>query len=70
MHGITKVLGAEARGFIFGGAVAYKLGAGFVPARKPGKLPWQTTKAEYALEYGMDITRDAPRCHRCPKTWY
>lgn len=51
---ITKVLGAEARGFIFGGAVAYKLGAGFVPARKPGKLPWQTTKAEYALEYGTD----------------
>ncbi len=52
--GITKVLGAEARGFIFGGALAYKLGAGFVPARKPGKLPWQTTKAEYALEYGTD----------------
>jgi len=52
--GVTKVLGAEARGFIFGGALAYKLGAGFVPARKPGKLPWQTTKAEYALEYGMD----------------
>lgn len=51
---ITKVLGAEARGFIFGGALAYKLGAGFVPARKPGKLPWQTTKAEYALEYGTD----------------
>ncbi len=52
--GITKVLGAEARGFIFGGALAYKLGAGFVPARKPGKLPWQTTSAEYALEYGTD----------------
>ena len=52
--GITKVLGAEARGFIFGGALAYKLGAGFVPARKPGKLPWQTAKAEYALEYGID----------------
>lgn len=52
--GITKVLGAEARGFIFGGALAYRLGAGFVPARKPGKLPWQTTKAEYALEYGTD----------------
>ncbi len=51
---VTKVLGAEARGFIFGGALAYKLGAGFVPARKPGKLPWQTTKAEYALEYGTD----------------
>ena len=52
--GITKVLGAEARGFIFGGALAYKLGAGFVPARKPGKLPWQTAKAQYALEYGID----------------
>lgn len=52
--GVTKVLGAEARGFIFGGALAYRLGAGFVPARKPGKLPWETTKAEYALEYGTD----------------
>lgn len=52
--GVTKVLGAEARGFIFGGALAYRLGAGFIPARKPGKLPWQTTKAEYALEYGTD----------------
>ncbi|MDP2182932.1 MAG: adenine phosphoribosyltransferase [Actinomycetota bacterium] len=52
--GVTKVLGAEARGFIFGGALAYKLNAGFIPARKPGKLPWQTTKAEYALEYGFD----------------
>ncbi|MDZ4654509.1 MAG: adenine phosphoribosyltransferase [Coriobacteriia bacterium] len=52
--GITKVLGAEARGFIFGGALAYKLSAGFVPARKPGKLPWKTTSAEYALEYGTD----------------
>jgi adenine phosphoribosyltransferase len=52
--GITKVLGAEARGFIFGGALAYKLGAGFVPARKPGKLPWKTTKADYQLEYGVD----------------
>jgi adenine phosphoribosyltransferase len=52
--GVTKVMGAEARGFIFGGALAYTLGAGFVPARKPGKLPWETTKAEYALEYGTD----------------
>lgn len=52
--GVTKVLGAEARGFIFGGALAYQLGAGFIPARKPGKLPWQTTKAEYDLEYGTD----------------
>lgn len=52
--GVTKVLGAEARGFIFGGALAYKLGAGFVPARKPGKLPHSTVKAEYELEYGTD----------------
>ncbi|MDH4140397.1 MAG: adenine phosphoribosyltransferase [Coriobacteriia bacterium] len=52
--GVTKVLGAEARGFIFGGALAYKLGAGFVPARKPGKLPWNTTRHEYELEYGTD----------------
>ena len=48
------VLGAEARGFIFGGALAYALGCGFVPARKPGKLPWQTVEATYALEYGND----------------
>lgn len=52
--GITKVMGAEARGFIFGGALAYKLGAGFVPARKPGKLPWNTTSHSYSLEYGTD----------------
>ena len=52
--GVTKVLGAEARGFILGGALAYRLGAGFIPARKPGKLPWTTTSAEYALEYGTD----------------
>ena len=52
--GITKVLGAEARGFILGGALAYRLGAGFIPARKPGKLPWNTTSAEYQLEYGTD----------------
>jgi adenine phosphoribosyltransferase len=52
--GVTKVLGAEARGFILGGALAYRLGAGFIPARKPGKLPWTTATAEYALEYGTD----------------
>jgi len=52
--GVTKVMGAEARGFIFGGALAYRLGAGFVPARKPGKLPWRTTAVEYDLEYGTD----------------
>jgi adenine phosphoribosyltransferase len=48
------ILGAEARGFIFGGALAYTLGCGFVPARKPGKLPWQTVEASYDLEYGQD----------------
>ena len=48
------ILGAEARGFIFGGALADRLGCGFVPARKPGKLPWQTVEATYDLEYGQD----------------
>jgi adenine phosphoribosyltransferase len=51
---IDLVLAAEARGFILGGAVARALGAGFVPARKPGKLPWETVAAEYVLEYGVD----------------
>jgi adenine phosphoribosyltransferase len=56
------VLGAEARGFIFGGALAYELGAGFIAARKPGKLPRETVEARYALEYGTDslqVHRDA-----------
>lgn len=56
------ILGAEARGFIFGGALAFALGAGFVAARKPGKLPRETIEATYALEYGTDslqIHRDA-----------
>ena len=48
------ILGAEARGFIFGGALADRLGCGFVPARKPGKLPWATVEATYELEYGTD----------------
>jgi adenine phosphoribosyltransferase len=51
---ITHVLGIEARGFILGGAVATALGAGFVPARKPGKLPWERTAEAYDLEYGTD----------------
>jgi adenine phosphoribosyltransferase len=51
---VDVVVGIEARGFIFGGAVAYQLGAGFVPARKPGKLPAETVRAEYTLEYGTD----------------
>lgn len=48
------ILGAEARGFIFGGALAFALGCGFVPARKPGKLPWDTVEETYQLEYGTD----------------
>jgi adenine phosphoribosyltransferase len=44
----------EARGFIFGAALAYRLGIGFVPIRKPGKLPYRTSRVEYALEYGKD----------------
>jgi adenine phosphoribosyltransferase len=48
------ILGAEARGFITGGALAYKLDCGFVAARKPGKLPWTTVTARYELEYGFD----------------
>lgn len=51
---IDLVVAAEARGFILGGALARALGAGFVPARKPGKLPHETVSAEYALEYGID----------------
>ena len=51
---IDFVVAAEARGFILGGAIARELGAGFVPARKPGKLPSETVSAEYALEYGID----------------
>ena len=52
--GITKVVGAEARGFLVAAPVAYRLGAGFVPARKPGKLPRETRSEEYELEYGFD----------------
>ena len=48
------ILGAEARGFILGAALAYSLGVGFVPARKPGKLPWRVSRADYDLEYGTD----------------
>ena len=51
---IDLVVAAEARGFIIGGAIARQLQAGFVPARKPGKLPYETVSAEYALEYGID----------------
>jgi adenine phosphoribosyltransferase len=59
---VDLVAAAEARGFILGGAVAQQIGAGFIPARKPGKLPWDTHSVEYALEYGVDaleMHRDA-----------
>jgi adenine phosphoribosyltransferase len=53
-HTIDKIAGIEARGFIIGAALAYKLGVGFVPIRKSGKLPSETVGQEYALEYGSD----------------
>src|SRR5690348_18035601 len=59
---VHLVLGIEARGFIFGPALAYRLNAGFVPVRKPGKLPAETARVEYALEYGtnaLEIHKDA-----------
>jgi adenine phosphoribosyltransferase len=59
---ISKVVGIESRGFLFGPPLAFRLGAGFVPARKPGKLPRETVRETYALEYGTDsleIHRDA-----------
>ena len=52
---ISNVVAIESRGFIFGSCVARILGAGFVPIRKPGKLPWTTRRNEYKLEYGSDI---------------
>jgi adenine phosphoribosyltransferase len=51
---VEVIVAAEARGFIFGGALARELGVGFVPARKPGKLPHETVSIEYGLEYGVD----------------
>lgn len=52
--GVTKVVGVESRGFIFGTPLAERLGAGFVPIRKPGKLPWKCVSESYSLEYGKD----------------
>jgi adenine phosphoribosyltransferase len=52
--GLDKVVGIDARGFIFGSVLAYKLGVGFVPVRKKGKLPYDTISATYSLEYGED----------------
>ena len=59
---VDRVIGVETRGFIFASAVAYRMGAGLVPVRKPGKLPWAVVREEYQLEYGFDkleIHRDA-----------
>ena len=61
-RGIELIVAAEARGFIFGAPLAYNLGVGFVPVRKPAKLPAESISAEYALEYGVDslhMHRDA-----------
>jgi adenine phosphoribosyltransferase len=63
-RGVDQVVGIESRGFILGAAVANHLGAGFVPIRKPGKLPSKTHREDYALEYGTDgleIHEDAVR---------
>ena len=60
--GVTKIVGIESRGFIFGAAVAVALGVGFVPVRKKGKLPWTCEAVSYALEYGeatVEIHKDA-----------
>jgi adenine phosphoribosyltransferase len=53
--GVTKIVGIDARGFIFAGAVASQLGLGFIPIRKKGKLPWTTRSASYQLEYGESV---------------
>lgn len=53
-HNVEMIVGPEARGFVVGTALAYELGVGFIPVRKPGKLPSQTVKATYELEYGQD----------------
>lgn len=52
--GVTHVVGIEARGFILGAPLATRIGAGFIPLRKPGKLPWESVAEKYALEYGED----------------
>ncbi|MDW8344033.1 MAG: adenine phosphoribosyltransferase [Verrucomicrobiae bacterium] len=55
-RGIHAVVGIDARGFIFAGAVAYRLGVGMVPVRKKGKLPWKTVETSYTLEYGSETS--------------
>jgi adenine phosphoribosyltransferase len=65
---IDRVAGIESRGFILGAIVARELGVGFIPVRKPGKLPFSSTSVEYALEYGTDkleVHTDA--CHHAPR---
>jgi len=60
--GIDKIVGIDARGFVFGAILAYKLGIGFIPVRKKGKLPWKTLEESYSLEYGqgtLEIHEDA-----------
>lgn len=52
---IDKIVGIDARGFVFGAVLAYKLGIGFIPVRKKGKLPWKAIQETYSLEYGEDI---------------
>ena len=67
-HKVDLVLGMEARGFIFAPALAYRLNAGFVPVRKPGKLPAATVKYDYALEYGrntLEVHKDAIQKGQC-----
>ena len=63
-HRIDKIVGIDARGFIFGAMLAARIGCGFIPARKKGKLPWRTRGVDYSLEYGkasMEIHEDAIR---------
>jgi len=63
-QGVTHVAAIESRGFLFGAPIAQHLGAGLVPLRKPGKLPWRTRRVEYALEYGTDaLEAHEDGCH-------
>src|SRR5439155_25090128 len=55
VDGIQGVVEVESRGFIFAAPIAYHLGAGFIPVRKPGKLPWRSLRTEYELEYGSNV---------------
>ncbi len=67
-HRPTRIVGIESRGFLFGAALATRLGIGLAPVRKPGKLPWRTVRETYSLEYGTDaleIHEDAVAGERC-----